>query len=99
MSAYERGRAPGRVHGPNTAAVASVRAWVAPGEPVTIGVWQLWERAARTQYRPGEPVELTQARDELELFRDVARELHAQGTPALLPAHVVNALKVAGWVE
>lgn len=66
---------------------------------MSLRVWQLWERAARTDYRPGEPAELTQVRDELHLARDVARELDRLGIPALLSAHVVNALQVAGWVK
>lgn len=98
MPTNRAGRTPARVYGHGEATTTeSVRVWVSSRERVSLAVWQLWERAARTNYSPGEPLELTQARDELELARDVARDLHRLGTPAVLSAHVVNALRVAGW--
>ena len=94
------GRTPRQVYGHSgTATTESVRVWVASGPSVTLAVWQMWERAARTDYAPGEPLQLTQVRDELELARDVSRELYKQGYPPILAAHVVNALKLAGWVR
>ena len=100
MPTQRRGRTPGEVYGHSgTATAPSVRVWTASDERVTVGVWQLWERVARSEYLPGEPLHLTEIRDELERARDSARLLHELGTPALLPAHVVNALRIAGWVK
>lgn len=100
MPNYGTGRTPRQVYGHAQATdTQSVRAWTADGPAVSMAVWQLWERAARTIYSPGEPVELTRVRDELESWRDVARDQYRQGYPAILQPHVMHALRIAGWVQ
>ena len=101
MHSQRENRAPRQARGPQTnSATPSVRILTAPArEPVTRAEWKLYQHAAVTIYTAGEPVELTRARDELESWLVVAKQLDRNGTPALVPYLVAQALRYGGWVR
>lgn len=73
------------------------RYFVAPGFWENAKVWEIFERAGTTAYTPGEPQAVTSARDALRYWAVTIEALDRAGIPAMLPAHVANALRRARW--
>ena len=96
-------RAPGKARGLHTQnQLVDTSVWISEsffGNRVTFLQRQIFRDAADTRYSPSEPSEVTDARSEIEVSLDVARHMQACGLPALVPAHIVEALRYAGRVS
>ena len=96
MSRYDESRSPHEVNGPtpNILWLHSTKR----NETDVLG-FLTYVFAANTNLIDGEPIEITQARNNLEAAYKVAVNFRDRGVAAMFPPHIDYALRISGWVK
>jgi len=96
MSRKSQDRAPLQIRGQGRN--ASVSLFRSTWDPkLSWNEFVLYRSAAVTQYRYGEPVELTRARDNVDSWCYYAESQPRHGMPIIPPAPVLQAMQLRGW--